>query len=126
VETIVLVIAIRKLAYSGLLDRKSVYNEPPVQQQDISAGLAEMNFREVVMTKGADSPGQVTFNHATHVDMEKPACADCHSQRFRILKTTALPAKIDMHDEQHCGSCHDGKKTSFNVTEDCETCHSGQ
>jgi len=126
VATVVLVIAMSTLAYSGLLARKQVTAEPPVQQPDISAGLAEMNFREVLITKGSESPGQVTFNHATHVDMEKPACADCHSQRFRILKTTALPAKVDMHDDQHCGSCHDGKKTSFNVTEDCETCHSGQ
>ncbi len=125
VATVVLVIGMSTLAYSGLLARKPANSEPAEKRPDVSAGIAQMNFREVLLTRGAESPGQVTFNHASHVDTEKPSCVGCHSQRFRILKTTALPAKIDMHDNQHCGSCHDGK-TSFSVTEDCETCHSGQ
>ena len=69
------------------------------------------------------SPGQVTFNHETHVDAAAPACTACHPREFRMLKTTKRAAIT--HDEmakgRFCGSCHDGKKAF--AMDDCSFCH---
>jgi len=48
-----------------------------------------------------DSPGTVTFSHASHVDESAPACRG-----------------------QACGSCHNGQK-SFGF-DDCTLCHRSQ
>jgi c(7)-type cytochrome triheme protein len=80
---------------------------------------------ELQIAKAADSPGQVVFNHASHVDEAKPSCTGCHPREFRILKakTPAAPIKhADMEKGRQCGRCHDGK-TSFNMTDDCSMCH---
>ena len=34
--------------------------------------------KPILVTKGEDSPGQVTFNHESHVDGAKPSCLGCH------------------------------------------------
>ena len=33
-----------------------------------------------------DSPGKVTFNHASHVNENAPSCTSCHPKVFKILK----------------------------------------
>jgi c(7)-type cytochrome triheme protein len=73
-----------------------------------------------------DSPGKVTFNHASHVDESAPSCARCHPKAFSILKagTTAdgLPiTHAAMEQGKSCGACHNGKK-SFGF-DDCTLCH---
>ena len=77
----------------------------------------------LLLEKGTDSPGQVTFNHETHVDAEKPACTVCHSREFRILKTSRRTAitHTEMDKGKYCGSCHDGKKAF--AMDDCTFCH---
>ena len=80
---------------------------------------------ELQIAKSADSPGQVVFNHVSHVDEAKPACTGCHPREFRILKSKTAGAPIkhaDMEKGRQCGKCHDGK-TSFNMTDDCTMCH---
>lgn len=80
---------------------------------------------ELQVTKSAESPGQVTFNHASHVDDTRPSCTGCHPREFRILKSKSAAAPIrhaDMEKGRQCGKCHDGK-TSFNMTDDCAMCH---
>lgn len=82
---------------------------------------------ELAIARSAESPGQVTFNHSTHVDEAKPACTGCHPREFRILKASAGRAPIrhsDMEKGRQCGKCHDSK-TSFGMTEDCTLCHKG-
>lgn len=82
---------------------------------------------ELAIVRSAESPGQVTFNHSTHVDEAKPACTGCHPREFRILKASAGRAPIRhaaMEQGQQCGKCHDGK-TSFGLTDDCTLCHKG-
>ena len=82
---------------------------------------------ELAIARSADSPGQVIFNHATHVDEAKPACTGCHPREFRILKANAGKTPIrhaDMEKGRQCGKCHDGK-TSFGLTDDCTMCHKG-
>jgi c(7)-type cytochrome triheme protein len=78
------------------------------------------------MTKAAESPGQVTFNHITHVDPAKPDCTACHPKDFGILgskggtKTPVLHEKFQQG--RQCGRCHDGKQ-AFAVDDDCTSCH---
>ncbi len=82
---------------------------------------------ELKLTRSADSPGQVVFDHATHVDSSKPACTPCHPREFSILKANRGKRPI-LHDNfnkgQQCGSCHDGRK-AFKVEDDCTNCHRG-
>lgn len=79
---------------------------------------------EIRLARHADSPGQVVFDHATHVDSSKPSCTTCHSQGFNILKTSARkPITHDNFDKaSQCGKCHDGKN-AFKVDDDCTNCH---
>ena len=76
-----------------------------------------------------DSPGKVTFNHASHVDDTAPSCTACHPMLFKILKAGATPdGRKITHDAmtkgQACGACHNGKK-SFGF-DDCTLCHRSQ
>lgn len=81
----------------------------------------------LALARSADSPGQVTFNHSTHVDAGRPDCTGCHPKPFPILKaapgvtrTPIVHAKMDKG--QQCGACHDGKK-AFALADDCTLCH---
>ena len=76
-----------------------------------------------------DSPGKVTFNHASHVDEAAPSCTSCHPKAFSILKAGATAdgkpiTHAGMEKGQACGACHDGKK-SFGF-DDCTLCHRAQ
>lgn len=81
------------------------------------------------LVKSADSPGQVVFNHSTHVDAARPDCTGCHPRPFRILKTSAAAREAITHERmeqgQQCGTCHDGKK-AFALADDCAMCHEGE
>ena len=73
-----------------------------------------------------DSPGKVTFNHASHVDEAAPSCTSCHPKAFSILKAGATAdgkpiTHAAMDKGAACGACHNGKK-SFGV-DDCTLCH---
>lgn len=79
------------------------------------------------LPQSADSPGKVTFNHATHVDEAKPSCTTCHPALFRILpkgspRPTVAITHTAMDKGESCGACHDGKK-AFALGEDCTLCH---
>jgi c(7)-type cytochrome triheme protein len=81
----------------------------------------------LALPKTADSPGAVTFNHATHVDTAKPTCTECHPRLFSILKAGAPAPRAPithakMEKKQQCGACHDGKK-AFAIEDDCAGCH---
>lgn len=81
---------------------------------------------DLKIPKSTDSPGQVVFNHTTHVDATNPDCTTCHPKTFRIVKasrTTRPPiSHARMEKGQQCGMCHDGKK-AFSLEEDCTFCH---
>ena len=73
-----------------------------------------------------DSPGKVTFNHASHVDESAPSCTSCHPKAFSMLKSGATAdgkpiTHAAMDKGQACGACHNGKK-SFGF-DDCTLCH---
>ncbi|HEX2310460.1 MAG TPA: cytochrome c3 family protein, partial [Vicinamibacterales bacterium] len=78
----------------------------------------------IKMTRTGDSPGQVIFTHATHVDASAPACTTCHPREFRILKASPRRAPVThaaMDKGRYCGACHDGKKAF--ALDDCAACH---
>jgi c(7)-type cytochrome triheme protein len=82
-----------------------------------------------VFAQTGDSPGKVTFTHASHVDESAPSCTGCHPKVFSIL-TAGTPADgkpithAAMDKGQSCGMCHNGKK-SFGF-DDCSLCHRAQ
>lgn len=83
----------------------------------------------VQLPKSADSPGQVLFNHTTHVDEAKPDCTVCHPKPWSILKGKKAAPVANIHERMDkgelCGSCHNGKK-AFALDEDCTFCHEAE
>ena len=85
----------------------------------LPAGLA--------LPRSADSPGQVTFLHDTHVDSDRPDCPTCHPRLFSILKqggrAKGTPVvHVQMEKGNQCGACHDGTRASA-IEDDCTHCH---
>jgi c(7)-type cytochrome triheme protein len=81
--------------------------------------------KDLLVAKGPDSPGQVTFRHDSHVDAARPDCTACHPRRFSILGRSggeARPAVTHaaMEKGQACGACHG--KAAFGFDE-CGNCH---
>jgi len=77
---------------------------------------------------GEGSPGQVSFNHETHVpriEGTARACATCHETSFSLRRrgqALAGPVTMErMKKGELCGACHDGTK-AFAV-DDCTSCH---
>jgi c(7)-type cytochrome triheme protein len=119
----VLALAGSGLAFSGLAHRHGRAGEGLEKTPDLTLALRSLELPDVEFSGNPESPGKVTFRHASHVDLEKPACADCHSGRFPLLRRDVTSAtKVDMHDSAHCGACHDGKR-SFAATDNCDSCH---
>jgi len=81
--------------------------------------------KDLLLARGADSPGQVTFRHDSHLDTARPDCTVCHPRRFSILGRSggeARPAITHgaMEKGQACGACHG--KEAFGLDE-CGNCH---
>ncbi|HEY6866168.1 MAG TPA: c(7)-type cytochrome triheme domain-containing protein, partial [Candidatus Eisenbacteria bacterium] len=75
-----------------------------------------------VYPRSADSPGAVTFKHATHRGLSG-GCAACHPKLFKMAAEPPRPGG-GMHESAACGSCHDGARTF--ATDDaasCARCH---
>jgi c(7)-type cytochrome triheme protein len=94
-------------------------------QIDISRGMGQFNVADVVFDKTPESPGKVTFRHASHVDTERPSCSSCHTEQFKMVRWDATPVEeLDMHDRRYCGACHDGQKAfDLKSGDNCSTCH---
>jgi c(7)-type cytochrome triheme protein len=120
------------LGYSGLKYREvSIQGVAEVSRKvDIMNALSYYQMApDIVFAQAESSPGKVVLRHSTHVDSASPDCTVCHSKPFKILKrdeaAKAIMAGGDMHDEQRCGSCHNGQK-AFSVRDDCTLCHSSE
>jgi c(7)-type cytochrome triheme protein len=96
----------------------------------LTATLAAQGLSKVPddlqIPRSSDSPGQVVFNHTTHLDAANPDCTGCHPKVFKILKSSRATRTPILHATmekgQQCGMCHDGKK-AFALDEDCTFCH---
>jgi c(7)-type cytochrome triheme protein len=81
----------------------------------------------IALPRSADSPGQVTFLHETHVDAARPDCTTCHPRLFSILRQGEGAKRVpivhaQMDKGRQCGACHDGKRASA-MEDDCTHCH---
>jgi c(7)-type cytochrome triheme protein len=79
----------------------------------------------LALSRGADSPGQVTFRHDSHVDADRPACLACHPARFSLLPRADGERRPAITHERmaaggDCGACHG--KEAFGL-DDCSMCH---
>jgi c(7)-type cytochrome triheme protein len=79
----------------------------------------------LALKRGADSPGQVTFQHGSHVDAARPACLSCHPERFSMLGASQAGKRPAITHERmtagrDCGACHG--KEAFGL-DDCTSCH---
>jgi c(7)-type cytochrome triheme protein len=90
----------------------------------VAGGEVKKMPPDLTLAQSGDSPGKVTFSHATHVDAARPSCVTCHPRLFSILNVKSEERKIThkkMEKGAQCGSCHNGK-TMFGF-DDCTMCH---
>jgi c(7)-type cytochrome triheme protein len=78
-----------------------------------------------VLAQSPDSPGKVTFAHASHMG-SRPNCTQCHPKLFPITKGSPAAAggritHAKMEKGSYCGSCHNSK-AAFGF-DDCTMCH---
>ena len=71
--------------------------------------------------------GDVTFNHAKHVEAAKNDCTACHDKLFKQVKGE-LGYKEGMHkpaetNKKSCGACHVAGGAAFESKGNCNKCH---
>jgi c(7)-type cytochrome triheme protein len=115
------------LGFNGFNSTSGVEPAEAGEEFDISGALQYLVLPDpIVMPMSEESPGAVTFNHDSHVDLSNPRCDGCHSGLFPLLKASASKAPAvyskDMHEAEACGACHDGNQ-SFDARDDCAACH---
>ncbi|HET9531587.1 MAG TPA: Ni/Fe-hydrogenase cytochrome b subunit [Blastocatellia bacterium] len=113
------------LGYDGMRLRVPASKAATIETGDveISRGMERFSLPDdVTIERGAMSPGQVVFSHATHVDGANPNCAVCHSGQFRMIKTGAdISATKKMNN---CGMCHDSvRAVGIRDKKRCDACH---
>lgn len=75
----------------------------------------------------AAKTGDVTFNHAKHVETAKNDCKACHDTLFKQVKGE-LGYKEGMHKKAEaakasCAACHVAGGTAFESKANCTKCH---
>ncbi len=71
--------------------------------------------------------GNVTFNHAKHIEREKGKCETCHDKLFPQSRAP-LNFKKAMHKpaeaaKESCAACHVAGGKAFESKGNCKTCH---
>jgi len=92
-----------------------------------AAAVAQDKTPEAKLTFTAKN-GNVTFNHAAHIQHEKNDCKTCHGKLFEKSSTAPLNFKASMHKpaetgKTSCGFCHRPGGTSFESKGNCAKCH---
>ena len=73
--------------------------------------------------------GNVTFDHAKHVEREKKDCKTCHDKLFPQNAAAPLNYKANMHKtaeaaKASCSACHHAGGKSFETkAPNCQKCH---
>ncbi len=72
--------------------------------------------------------GNVTFQHAKHVERAKGDCKVCHDKLFQQSAKAPLNYKAGMHkpaeaSKTACAACHVAGGTAFVTTGNCAKCH---
>ena len=78
----------------------------------------------------ATKMGNVTFQHAKHIEREKNDCTVCHPKLFQQSSKAPLNFKAAMHKtaeagKTSCGACHNAGGAAFSTTGNCTNnkCH---
>jgi len=71
--------------------------------------------------------GDVTFDHAKHVERAEKDCEVCHDKLFPQSRAP-LNFKAGMHkpaekNQTSCGACHSPEGEAFETKGNCKTCH---
>lgn len=72
--------------------------------------------------------GNVTLDHAKHVERAKGDCKVCHDKLFRQSASAPLNYKANMHktaeaSKSACAACHVAGGKSFETKGNCQKCH---
>ena len=72
--------------------------------------------------------GNVTYDHAKHLERVKGDCKVCHDKLFQQSAKAPLNFKAGMHKpaetaKTSCAACHVAKGTAFVTTGNCAKCH---
>jgi len=72
--------------------------------------------------------GDVTFDHAKHVERAKNDCKVCHDKLWPQSATAPLNFKAGMHKPAEtaktaCGACHHAGGAAFETKGNCNKCH---
>ena len=72
--------------------------------------------------------GDVTFQHAVHVQRAKGDCATCHTKIFQQDSKAPLNFKAGLHKpaetaKTSCGTCHNPGGPGFETKGNCAKCH---
>jgi len=117
-----LILVLAGFGYSLAVTRPNQSVDVPQAAQAIAAESLEFPA-PIEFVQSEESPGQVIFNHESHVDTSAPNCKNCHAGLFSIRASkagTAVQTRAVGHDQ--CGTCHNGEK-AFNYEESCDGCH---
>ena len=80
----------------------------------------------IELSMGEDSPGQVVFDHTSHVDRARPDCRSCHLRLFTLTReappVSSGPGVDGIHPSATCTTCHNGDD-AFSTEDDCDVCH---
>jgi c(7)-type cytochrome triheme protein len=76
----------------------------------------------------AAKPGEVTFDHAKHVEKAKGDCKACHPAVFEQAQNKLGEYKAGMHktaeaEKKFCGHCHVAGGAAFESKGNCAKCH---
>ena len=76
----------------------------------------------------ASKMGDVSFDHAKHVERAKGDCKVCHDKLWPQKKDTPLNYKAGMHkpaeaNQASCAFCHHAKGAAFASVGNCNKCH---
>jgi c(7)-type cytochrome triheme protein len=117
----VFLLLIAGLAYSLALKKPNTVTEHPLPA--VPAAAESLAYpAPVAVPMSENSPGQVTFNHESHVDQSAPNCKSCHAGLFSIRGKAARAGSSAAPGHDTCGTCHNGEK-AFNYEESCDGCH---
>ena|SRR3989442_9055242 len=72
--------------------------------------------------------GNVTFEHAKHIEREKADCKVCHDKLFPQSTSAPLNYKANMHKTAEakkaaCAACHVAGGRAFESKANCQKCH---
>lgn len=72
--------------------------------------------------------GDVTFDHAKHVEKAKGDCKACHDGIFAQAQHQLGTYKASMHktaetEKKFCGACHVAGGAAFESKNNCAKCH---